>query len=90
MFFKKTFLLADINLDIALEISFFILNNVEIDFVGYHLYQKIYTAAEALLITRQIKLIRKKQFIIVGSDLKDEVFIIHIIFISKDSDTYTS
>lgn len=51
-FFEKTFLLADIGMDIILEISFFISSNVEIDLAGCHMYWKIYTIAEILLTTR--------------------------------------
>lgn len=37
-FLKKTFLLAVISIDIALRIFFLILNNIEINFVGHHIY----------------------------------------------------
>ena len=37
-FFEDTLLLADIRINIALEISFFILSNIEIDFVGCYIY----------------------------------------------------
>ena len=37
-FFKKTFLLADISKDIILGMTFFILNNTEINFVGHYLH----------------------------------------------------
>ena len=37
-FFEKMFLLANINIDIALRISFFTLSNDKIDFVGCHIY----------------------------------------------------
>lgn len=37
-FFKKTFLLTDISIDIALKMFFFTLNNVEIDFVCYYIH----------------------------------------------------
>lgn len=37
-FFEETFLLVDISMDITLEMLFFILINVEIDFVDWDLY----------------------------------------------------
>ena len=37
-FFGKTFSLANINIDVALKIPFFTLNNVKIDFDGCHIY----------------------------------------------------
>lgn len=41
-----------------------------------------------LLIIRQMELIRKKKFIVVVFDPKDKVFIVYIIFISRDKDVY--
>lgn len=40
-FFEETFLLADISMDIALNMPYFTMNNVEIDFVDCHIYQRI-------------------------------------------------
>ena len=37
-FFEEAFLLADISMDIALEISFLTINNVEIIFIGCHIH----------------------------------------------------
>ena len=37
-FFKKTFLLADISKNVILGMTFFILSNAEINFVGHYLY----------------------------------------------------
>ena len=37
-FFEETFLLADISMDIALNMPYFTMNNVEIDFVDCHIY----------------------------------------------------
>lgn len=36
-FSDKTFILADMSMDVALEISFFTLNNVEVNFTNYKL-----------------------------------------------------
>ena len=37
-FFEKIFLLADISIDITLNIPLFTLSNIEIDFVDCHIY----------------------------------------------------
>lgn len=37
-FIEITFLLADINIDIFLEIHFFPVSNIEIDFIGCYIY----------------------------------------------------
>lgn len=59
-FSKKTFLLVNLSIDIALRIIFFILSNIVICFIDENLQQKTYIAAKIFLIIRQIKLIRKK------------------------------
>ena len=89
-FFEKIFLLDDISIDIALGISFFTLNNVKINFIGYYIYLKIYTIAKILLTIKQVELIRKKKFATVAFDLKDEIFILYIAFINQDSDVHPS
>ena len=47
-FFEETFLLADISIDITLDIPLFTLSNIEIDFVDCHIYWIMYTIAEVL------------------------------------------
>ena len=37
-FFEEMFLLADISIDTTLEMFFFTLTNVEIDFISRHIY----------------------------------------------------
>lgn len=50
-FFEKTFLLADINMNIALEISFLTLSNVEIYFTHRKLRWSLYTTIETFSTT---------------------------------------
>ena len=59
-FFKKTFLLADISIDITLRILFLILSNNKIEFAVCHLYLRTCIAAKRLLIIRWVELIEKK------------------------------
>ena len=49
----------------------------------------MYTTAKALLITRQVELIGKKKFVVIALDQKNEVFVIHVAFISINSDIYS-
>ena len=37
-FFEKIFLLTNISIDLALEMPFLILNNVEVDFVDHYIH----------------------------------------------------
>ena len=83
-FFKETFLLADINMNVVLKMSFLILSNVEIEFTSHHIYRTIYTIAKTLLIKKQIELIGKKKFVATAFDLDDEVFIIYVSSTSQN------
>ena len=86
--FEKMFLLANISMNIALKISFLTLSNIEINFVGHHIYWRIYTVAKVLLIVRQVELIRKKEFADVALDLENKTFVVHETSISQDWDIY--
>lgn len=79
--FKKTFLLADISMNITLEISFLILNNIKINFTNRELIWRFYIIADNLLTTRQMELIRKKKFTITAFDFNDAIFIVYIVFL---------
>lgn len=73
-FFEEIFLSTNIYLNITLEILFFILKNIEIDFIGHHIHPKTYTVAKILLTMKQFKLIRKKKFTATALDLEDKYF----------------
>ena len=77
-------------MNIALEILFFTLSNVKIDFFNSYMDWKMYIAIKTLLIIRKVKLIRKKKFAVPIFNLKDKAFIVHIASISQDSDIYSS
>lgn len=61
-YFQKLFLLADINIEVVLEIFFLIFKNTNIYFVKKKLISKFYTTAKALHTIKQIKIINKKSF----------------------------
>ena len=48
-FFERSFLLADISMNIALERFFLSFSNIEINFIGRYIYFKTYTVARVLL-----------------------------------------
>lgn len=54
-FFKKTFLLANICLDVVFVIFFLTLSNADIKFMERQLLQQTYITAEALLTTGWVK-----------------------------------
>lgn len=78
-FFDKLFLLADINMDITFGILFLIMRNVKVNFNNLELRYKFYTTAKALLPTKLIELIGKKNFLVIAIDPKDEIFIVFIV-----------
>lgn len=59
-FFEKAFLLANISVNIALEMPFFTLSKFELNFVDCHIYWRIFIVAEIHLTIRQVELIGKK------------------------------
>lgn len=48
----------------------------------------MYTATKVLPITRQIELIGKKKFAVVAFDLKNKIFVIHIVFFVSSKNVY--
>lgn len=78
-FFEEIFLLADTSIEVVLNMLFLILSNAEIQFDTRSFTWRTYNIADALLITKQVKLINKDKSIKVAFDKNSEMFIIHII-----------
>ena len=85
-FFNKSFLLANINLDIVLEMRFLIINNADIDFQAQNLQSRSYITKDVLLTTRQIELISKKEFAPAGLEPKYNPFIVYVAAFNIDLD----
>ena len=77
-FFQETFLLADFSIEVVLRIPFLTFNNANIKFAQKELIWRFYTAAEALSITKRVKIINKKEFAKVALDENIEVFVVHV------------
>ena len=56
-FFQETFLLADLSVEIVLEMPFLTLSNADIKFTWKKLIWRFYAAAEALLTIKRVKII---------------------------------
>lgn len=82
-FFKKTFLLADVSMNVALGILFFTLNNIKIHFNNRELKQRYYITAKALPTTGWVELIRKNEFAIATLDLDNETFVVHVEYLAS-------
>ena len=88
-FFKEIFLFTNISMNIALGMPFFTLSNIEIEFVDFYIYWKLYTFTKVLLTIKRVKLVRKKEFIAATFYPENEVFIVYVVSISLNSDVYS-
>lgn len=77
-FFEETFLLANINIDVALGISFLTLSNTDIGFTDWELYWRSYNISEALPTICRIELIDQKEFAVASLGKDDKVFVVHM------------
>lgn len=86
--FMKSYLFANISINITLEIFYFIFNHIKIDFINSYLYWKTFIIIKALLITKQSDLIWEKIFVIAVFNHNNKAFISHITFINQKLDIY--
>ena len=77
-FFEETFLLANISINIILEMSFLTFSNISIQFHTESFIWKSYSIAKTLLIARLVELIDKYKFAITALDKDFEIFIVYI------------
>ena len=91
-FFKRSFLLANIQPDVVLRMFFLTINNVDIDFQAWDLQQKSYTTRNIFLTTRQFELIGKKVFAIAALNLEHKTFVVYraVLCIDFDNNVYIS
>ena len=81
-FFEKTFVVANISLEVVLGMSFLILSNADVDFSGQELWWRTYTIKEALPITRRVDLVGKKKFTAAVLHPESETFVVYITSLS--------
>ena len=77
-FFQKTFLLANINVEVFLGILFLTFNNVDIQFAEKKLTWRIYTTKKALSTTCRVELIHQKKFAKAALDENIEAFMMYV------------
>ena len=82
-FFQETFLLADINAEVVLDLLFFTLSNTDIQFVEKKLTWRSYTIAEALPTTKRVELINKKEFAKAALNKNAETFLVYVPSLSS-------
>ena len=84
-FFEETFLVANVSPDVVLKILFLTLSVADIDFLKKKLRWRLYTIKEALLTTKQVELVRNKEFAAAVLDPGHETFVVHVAFLESSS-----
>ena len=82
-FFEKTFLVANVSPEVVFGMLFLTLSNIDVDFSGWELRWRIYTTKEAVLTTKRIELVDKKEFAAAALDLEYETYVIHVASLSS-------
>ncbi len=83
-FFEESFLWADVKSDIVLGMPFLTMSNADVDFQAWDLQWRSYTIKDILPTTRQVELIRKKEFAATALNPEHKAFIVHVAALSID------
>lgn len=75
---EKTFLLADISLEIVLGMFFFIFSKADILFVEKKLILRFYSTIKAISTIKRVEMINKKKFAKTVLDGNFETFVIYV------------
>lgn len=79
-FFEEIFLLTNTSMEIVLELSFFSLNNADLEFAEPGKFiQRFYITIKALPTTSRVKLTNKRDFAKAALDKNSKTFIIYIV-----------
>ena len=84
-FFEEIFLRANVSPDVVLRMRFFTLSDADIDFPKRKLQWKSYTIKKTLSTIKQVKLVRKKEFVVAVLDLGYESFIVYVASLENPS-----
>ena len=82
-FFQKIFLLANIGLEVVLEMFFLTFSRADIQFAEQEFVWKTYMAAEALPITKRVEIIYKWEFVVAALNADDKIFMIYVATLAK-------
>ena len=84
-FFQETFLVANTNIKVILEMLFLVFNNANVSFVQKKLIWRFYTTSEALPTTKWVKVIDWKEFAAAALNPDEKAFIVHVASLSLGS-----
>ena len=76
-------MLANIGLEVVLEMPFLTLSKAKIRFAERELVWKTYAAAEALPTTRRVEIIDKREFAAAALNADDETFVVYVVALAK-------
>ena len=82
-FFEETFLVANVSLEVVLEMPFLTLSGADVDFSGRELRWRTYTTEEVLPTTRRVELVGKKEFAAAALDPEHETYVVHVASLSS-------
>lgn len=77
-FFKETFLVADISVEVVFGMPFLTFSKVEVNFAIKEPIWKAYTITEALFNTKKVQIIDSKKFAKAMLNSKQEAFVVYI------------
>ena len=89
-FFEETFLVANVSPEVVLGMPFLTLSGADVDFLGRELRWRTYSTEEALLTTRRIELVGKKEFVAVALDPVHETYMVHVGSVCSDASPSSS
>ena len=82
-FFQKTFLLANIGLEVVLGMLFVTFSRVDIWFTEQKFVWRTDMTAKALPTTKRVEIINKKKFAAASLNADDEIFVVHIATLAE-------
>ena len=82
-FFQEIFLFANIGLKVVLGMLFPTLSKTDIRFAERELVWRTYMAAEALLTTRIVEIIEKKEFAAAALHADDQIFVVYVAALAE-------
>ena len=89
-FFEETFLVANVSSEVVLKMPFLTLSGADVDFSGWELRWKTYTAKEALPTTKHVELVGKKEFAAAALNPESEIFVVYVASLSSDASPSSS
>ena len=89
-FFEKTFLMANVSLEVVFGMLFFTLSGADVNFLSWELWWRTYTTKGALPTIRRVELVGKKEFAAAVLDPESETFVVYVASLSSNTSPSSS